>query len=217
VKIPSCFYGTKEEAKKECDKVTRKILKGVPLLEAVADYEMIDTKEVPESCLIVCNPLGITDKSPHFYMTLIVDAIRGKFWTKHNGDRDTLERVFNQFIEHDWSILAFCEDTAWFYADSIRIQDRRHRWQPYLRKLCEFWSALLGEGKRYAGYGGDISALWSANCVLHYILGNMGVPKKDALTPRNPANLQELCEKYDLLTMDVINSPTVLAKHPYAN
>jgi len=34
MKIPSCFYGTRSEAKRECDKVARKVWKGVPLLEA---------------------------------------------------------------------------------------------------------------------------------------------------------------------------------------
>ena len=59
MKIPSCFYGVKKEAKRECAKVARKILKGVPLLEAVAAYQMIDTKDVPEASLIVRNPFGI--------------------------------------------------------------------------------------------------------------------------------------------------------------
>lgn len=216
MKIPSCFYGTKQEAKKECDKVTRKILKGVPLLKAVVDYEMLDTKELPEAFLIVRDPFGITDKNHHFYMTLIVDAIMGKFWGKHNGDREITERIFTQFIEHPWSILALSRDTTWVQASTIRGQDYRHRWQPYLYKLCEFWNIFYGEGRKYVGLGGDISTLWSASRVLHYVLANMGIPEKEAVTPYDPVDLRGLCEKYKLLTMDVLNDPIILKRHPFA-
>ena len=154
MKIPSCFYGTKPEVKRECNKVARKILKGIPLIEAVASYEMIDTKSVPKVPLIVRNPYGILDKSPLFYMTLVADAIMYKFWDKHYGDRNTYEMAIKQFIEHSCGILGLSDNKMWLIASPNRIHDLRHVWQPYLQRLCEFWDIFNGEGRRYAGKGG---------------------------------------------------------------
>jgi len=217
MKIPACFYGRKPEARRECNKVASKLLKGVPLIEAVAGYDLIDTKDVPEAPLMVRDPYGIIDSAPFFYMSLIQDAIVIKFHNKYfKVDRmDADERLFNQLIEYDWSILAFCDNPSWVTADSIRKQDCRHRWQPYLRKLCEFWNILNGEGKRYVGKGGTLGTLWETNRTMKHILGKMGVSRKDALEPHDPANLQGLCEKYNLLTMDVLNDPKILAINPY--
>jgi len=222
VKIPSCFYGVKKEAKRECAKVARKILKGVPLLEAVAAYQMIDTKDVPEAPLIICNPYGILDKTPFFYMTLVADAaentIRGKFWREYGGGRDIYEMAAKQFMEHSWGILGLSESEGWIIASPNRERDRRHLWQPYLQKLCEFWDIFNGEGRRYFGQGSQLSSFWGANRTLQYVLSGMGVSWEEGVyEPPEPTNLRWLCDKYNLLTMDVINSPTVLAKHPYAN
>ena len=219
MRIPSCFYGRKKEARRECDKAARKILRGVPLLEAVAGYEMIDTESVPEVPFIICNPYGIIDNAPHFYMTLIADAIRGKFWTKHNGDRDTYEMAVKQFIEHSWSILGLSDDIGWLFASPKRECDLRHMWQPYLRKLCEFWDIFNKEGGRYFGKGGELSSLWEANRTLSYVLHCMGLPDEDAglCAVESPSNLRRLCEKYGLFEMDVLNNSNILKKNPFVN
>ena len=49
--------------------------------------------------------------------------------------------------------------------------DNKHRWQPYLRKLCEFWDFLCDEGKRYAEmvHGEDHEEICGANMLVQAI------------------------------------------------
>lgn len=220
MKIPSCFYGTRLETRKECAKVARKVWKGVPLLEAVSEYELIDTREVPfdtkegsEGCLVVGHPFCRAPQMRHFYMNWIIRIIEDKLDTDNYFVKSNC--VFNQLIEYDWGILCLSEDPMWFSASSARRLDRRHRWQPYLRKLCEFWDVFCGEGKRYIR-GVDCTTLWAANRPLRSILYKMGVPKEEAdmYSSQYPAKLKELCDKYNLLTMDVLNDPGILARYP---
>jgi len=211
MKIPSCFFGRKKDVRLECNKVARKILKGVPLLEAVAAYQMIDTNDVPEASLVVCYPYDIIDNAPRFYMTRIDDAIERSFWYK-KSDRDKEDKLFDKFLENEWSILSFCDNPIWFKPDS-----GRHRWQPYLRKLCEFWDILHGEEERYFGSGTTLNTFWKANETMKYVLGFMGVSRDEALEPSDPANLRGLCDKYNLLTVDVFNDPDISARYPYCD
>jgi hypothetical protein len=215
MKIPSCFYGTKLETKKECAKIARKVWKGDPLTEAVAKYELIDTKEAREGCLVVAYPYGINGSDRHFYLTWIAKAVEDKY-EPFVTDKKDMDTIFNQFIEHDWSILGLSENTgSWFGISVARRLDSRYQWQPYLRNLCRFWDVFCGEGKRYIGLGGESTTLWKANSALRYILGNMGVPYEEVSLLEDPADLKGLCEKYNLLTMDVLNNPEILKRHPF--
>ena len=212
MKIPSCFYGTRLEAKKECNKVARKLWKGEPLVKAVAGYEMIDTKEVPvntgedanEGCLVVGHPLCMEPKMKHFYMNWVVRTLYDKFYL-NTYDEENMERIFNQLIEYEWGILGLSEDTGLF---NIGRADRRHRWQPYLRKLCEYWDIFCAEGKRYIG-GANCTGLWNASYSLWGVLRDMGVPKEESVYVSDTADLRKLCDKYNLLTMDVYNDPRI--------
>jgi hypothetical protein len=189
----------------------------VPLTEAVAGYELIDTKEVPwqtpvveedeeeedwEGVLKVAYPYGMSPNERHFYLSCVVDVFQNKFDNDDDDDNNynkNSERIFNQLIEHDWSILGLSENklSYWFRYD--------HRWQPYLRKLCEFWDVFCSEGERYIGAGLHPTTLWRANGALMYILANMGVPHEERHPPHHPTDLKGFCEKYNLLTVDVLN------------
>jgi len=230
MKIPSCFYGFKKKVRSECAKVARMLLRGMPLAEAVANYELIDTEKVPEAWIVTANMPAFFDNELRFYMTPIADVLFNKFmddyWKEVEGKRvfkpvserkyskEFKESIFNELIGYEWSILTICEFSRWVEADTIRAQDYRHRWQPYLRKMCQFWDILNGEGERYLTGIVD-TRLWAGvSGALRYVLANMGVPEEEAVTPCNPANLQGFCEKYNLLTMDVINNPKILAIKP---
>ena len=225
MKIPSCFYGTRQEAKKECAKVARKILKGEALLDAVAGYETIDTKDVPwdykwgqgEGCLFVAHPFAINPCERHFFLTLVVNYIENKFEplnmvADYENERNSRDRMFGQFIENDWSILGLSHNAEWWLGTSFgRCNDNRHQWQPYLRKMCEFWDVICGEGKRYVGGGEDIGTFWEINHTLRKILDIMGMPNSEKF----PDDLKAICDKYNLLTMDVLNNPEILARCPF--
>ena len=210
MKIPSCFFGTKPEVKKECAKVARKVWKGVPLLEAVAGYELIDTKE-NRSALVVYNPVGSSAQEQHFYLTFLVDTIQSLYYNKiyPEDDEEKIDRILTHLIEYDWSILGLCEQQSaiWYQG---RRHDRRHRFQPYLRKMYEFWDIFKREGRRYIGLGGGKhTTLWEANNALQNILYKMGVPDKKIDVYKASDDLRGLCDKYNLLTLDVLNDPEI--------
>ena len=234
MKIPSCFYGVKQEVKRECAKVARKILKGETLVDAVAGYEMIDTGKVPESCIMVAHPYGITDKNPHFYTSLVADTLERKFedddystkegrsYLKQDGEKkynsNFRENAVAQILEHDWSIigLSYSHTTDWFRISSLKEYDFRHRCQPYLQKLCEFWDVLAGEGNRYT-MGFFFTTFWGVNKSLHELLQQMGVPKEELFLtgqfgdpePGATMDLRKLCDKHGLLTMDIYNDSSI--------
>jgi len=219
MKIPSCFYGTKLETKKECTKVARQIWKGVALADAVKGYELIDTKEVPEECgLKVTFPFGVGNKERHFYLSWIVDILseKSELITSSKEEKD---RIFFQLLEYDWSILSLSGNESkivWFQAHKYRRKDGRHRFQPYLHKLCDFWDILYGEGKRYISDCFWLrKTLWEANFSLSVILFYLGVPDDESENPKDPSNLRGLCEKYNLLTRDVLNDPVMLERFPF--
>jgi len=209
VKIPSCFFGTKPEVRRECAKVARKVWKGVPLLEAVAGYELVDTKE-NRNALVVYNPVGSSAQEQHFYLTFLEDAIQNlhsKLWPKE--DNEKIGQMLNQLIEYDWSILGLSEgqsSTIWFWG---KRYDRRHRWQPYLRKMYEFWDIFKGEGRRYVGMGGEGRQLWKVNRTLSILLHLMGVSHEEIDVYKASDDLRGLCDKYNLLTLDVLNDPEI--------
>jgi hypothetical protein len=210
MKIPSCFYGTRVEVRKECAKVARKILKGETLLEAVAGYEMIDTKDLPEAALVLRSPYNIMGSDRHFYLTLVAGRIDQKWESPHlcedyESEKEKRESVFSQIIENDWSILGLSGNEGWWLRTSFaRINDNRHRWQPYLKKLCQFWDILNSEGERYV-VSWDIETFPEANRASRYVLSCMGVQDQEV----SPADLKALCGKYGLLTMDVYNDPRI--------
>ena len=218
MKIPSCFYGTRQEAKKECAKVARKILKGETLLDAVAAYEMIDTKEVKEGCLMLKHPFHIRGNEKHFCLTLVADNIYKKWeppslCENYDTEREKRESIFSQFIENDWSILGLSEGW-WLYTSHGRINDNRHRWQPYLQKLCDFWDVINNEGKRYDDRV-DYKKFPEANRLLMCILSYMGfsIEEIDRWRKQPSPDLKALCDKYNLLTMDVYNDLRILEEY----
>ena len=210
MKIPACFYGTRVEARKECAKVARKVLKGEPLLEAVAGYEMLDTKDVPDAALVLRSPYNIMGSDRHFYLTLVADKIDQKWGAlhlceDHESEKEKRESVFSQIIENDWSILGLSGNEEWWLRTShARINDNRHRWQPYLQKLCRFWGILNSEGKRYIKKW-DYKTFHEANEASQYVLYCMGVPDSEL----SPQDLKAFCDKYNLLTMDVYNDSRI--------
>jgi hypothetical protein len=197
------------------------------LTEAVAGYEMIDTKEVPwqkrvplgqiewEGSLKVAYPYAMRNNERHFYLSCISDAIEDKFDPDHT-DNEIRERIFNQLIEYDWSILGLSGvyKFTWFSISTARMRDCRHRWQPYLRKLCEFWDIFCGEGERYIGGGLFSTTLWEANDSLHGILYRLGVPDEEVDSPKDPTDLKGFCGKYNLLTIDALNNSEILKQFP---
>ena len=218
MKIPSCFYGTRLETRKECNKVARKLWKGEPLLEAVAEYDLIDTKDVPwgytseqtEGCLMLEHPMGIEPGRKHFCMTWLPMILHEKF-DLVTPDKENIDRIFYQMIENDWSIIGLGRNDAMlFHISPARRYDCRYRWQPYLRKLCEFWDKIYSEEKRYVS-GANSKTFLEANLALRGILVDMGVPKEevDRCAVQFPADLKALCDKYGLLTMDVYNDPRI--------
>ncbi|MDR2941679.1 MAG: hypothetical protein LBV17_03710 [Treponema sp.] len=214
MKVPSCFYGTKSETRKECKKILRKLLKGISLADAVAEYELLDTKEIHEGLFVLDNGLAFKNSYNHFFFSWLIYEIKLNRPMSEETYREDMDRIFYQLIEHDWSILQLSQRSGPFWYAATWQYDGRHRWQPYLRKLCEFWDVFYGEGKRYTD-GLEPGTLWEENGALQSILALLGVPREEVDNHHDPVDLKGLCDKHNLLTMEVVNNPKFLELYPF--
>jgi hypothetical protein len=218
MKIPSCFYGTKSETRKECKKIVRKMMKGISLNDAVAEYELLDTKKIRKGLFVVSNGYNFLNSNKivpqrHFFFEWLVYEIVSNTQYREISIED-MDRIFYQLIEHDWSILGLSDQNIILWYAATRRYDGRHRWQPYLRKLCEYWDVFYAEGKRYTtGY--DWTTLWDKIHMLRAIMAFLGVPDEERKNLHDPVDLKGLCDKYNLLTMEVVNNPRILELYPF--
>jgi hypothetical protein len=219
MKVPSCFYGTKSETRKECKKILRKMYKGMSLNDAVAEYELLDTKEVCDGLFVLQNSPAFLNSYnnviyKHFFFGWLVYEIELNPPSDKETYREVMDRIFYQLIEHDWSILGLShKNSILWYAATWRY-DGRHRWQPYLRKLCEYWDIFSGEGERYS-IGLEPATLWEENIQVKAILEFLGVSRRKIKNLHEPVDLKGFCDKHNLLTMEVVNNPKFLKKYPF--
>jgi hypothetical protein len=190
------------------------MLKGMPLADAVAEYELLDTKEISEGLFVLYNGPAFLNSYKHFFFGWLVFEIAINHHPPEKTYREDTDRIFYQLIEHDWGILGLSQQNGLFRRAATRPYDGRHRLQPYLRKLCEFWDVFYGEGKRYT-IGLGPATLWEVNFSLKCILGLLGVPNEEKQSLCDPVDLKGLCDKYNLLEMEVVNNPKFLELYPF--
>jgi len=192
------------------------MLKGMTLADAVAEYELLDTREISEGLFVLDNGPAFNNNYKHFFFFWLVfelDLNRHSHLPDETYKVD-MDRIFYQLIEHEWSILELSQQSSFLWRAATRRYDGRHRWQPYLRKLCEFWDVFYDEGKRYTN-GLSSDTLWEINLKLKGILELLGVLREEIDGLHDPVDLRGLCDKHNLLTMEVVNNPKFLELYPF--
>jgi hypothetical protein len=164
-------------------------------MEAVADYELIDTQKNKEGGFLLARKPGILGQR-HFHFAWIRELLHINF----NIELSLEEDIFNQMLQRDWGLLLLCDyQIGWI--NSLPHYDMRHRWRPFLKAMLDFWDIFWNEGKRYMGMGTQGQTLWEASTSLRYILAEMGVSDIE-LPGRKPAHRESfgyLCDKYNLV------------------
>jgi hypothetical protein len=82
------------------------MLKGMPLADAVAEYELLDTKEIGEGLFVLDNGPAFLNSYKHIFFVWLVYEIDINHHPPEETYREDMDRIFYQLIEHDWSILA---------------------------------------------------------------------------------------------------------------
>ena len=125
--IPSCFHGLIKVVKKETAKVARKLLSGKSLDEAVAAYEMLDTAKMLDSYYYISltHQHCAYPNAFHFPYLLwnasriIMDKLGDNF-----SEYSTYEqRIFEELLKKDWSVLCLGGDGASYFANMALVHD----------------------------------------------------------------------------------------------
>ena len=84
--IPSCFHGLIKDVKRENMKVARKLLAGKSFDEAVATYEMLDTRDFPNSFFYLRTIVQVLCESDDFHFPYLVKNISDLLYKKYDYD-----------------------------------------------------------------------------------------------------------------------------------
>ena len=216
MKVPSFLYGTKTETKKECRKVIKKVLKGIPLKNAVAEYDLLDTKIIKDGLFILDSGPIFENTYKHFFFNWLIYIYEEEINKIPLNEKNKIEEnIFFQFLENEWSILGLCQPAFFFATTALPCNDGRHRWQPYIKKMCEYWDVFCNEDNRFT-IGLEYGTLWKNNTMLRgMLIFNFDIPMNIIDNLSEPIDLRKLCDEYKIFEIDVVNDPKFIEKYPY--
>lgn len=216
--IPSCFHGLIKDVKKETMKVARKLLAGKTLEEAVADYEMLDTAKMPGSYYYISlmHQHCAYPNAFHFPYLLwnasriIMDKLGDNF-----SEYSTYEqRIFEELLKKDWSVLCLGGDGASYFANTALVHDEhtfdsRTRWLPYIRAVEKYWNnyASLRNVEVIEGFVDGDNTVWENFRELHFILANLGIPDEVLRQSLPGMDLKKLLDDYGVFDVDISRLP----------
>ena len=210
--IPSCFHGLIKDVKRETAKVARKLLAGKPLEEAVAAYEMLDTRDFPNSFFYLRTIVQVLCEPDDFHFPYLVKNISDLLYKKYDYDYKIIDmewqRLIPLFWEADWSMLCLCECENGLYTNPLIRKaesfDKRTRWFPYLKAVLRHWNVYVKMGDVFED---ERRSIWWANNSLRYILGNLGIPDEELRRPLPGMDLKKLIDDYGVFDVDINRLP----------
>lgn len=209
--IPSCFHGLIKDVKRESAKVARKLLAGKSLDEAVSAYEMLDTRNFPESLFYLRTIVQILCRPDDFHFPYLVKSISDSLYKKYEdyvAIQMEWQRLIPLFWEADWSMLCLCECENGLYTNPLIRKavtfDSRTRWLPYLGAMLRHWSAYVEMGEVFEY---ERQSIWKANNSLRFILANLGIPDEVLKRPLPGMDLKKLIDDYGVFDVDINRLP----------
>lgn len=210
--VPSCFHGLLKDVKKENKKVARKLLKGQSLDEAFGAYEMLDTKNYPDSIFYIERTVQVLCSPNDFHfpwlMSFVLDI---SFDANRETHQEEIQKVFEKLLETDWGTLCLCEGSSGllanpgFYEDNMF--DRRVRYIPFLKSMVAFWGEYQNMGAVFNNTNICSNTFWIQNHVLYPILFKMGGSEEVLESSGDTIDLPKLLKDYDLLNCDISTLP----------
>ena len=206
--IPSCFHGLIKDVKRESAKVARKLLAGKSLEEVVAAYEMLDTRDFPNSAFrlnyshqFLCDP---DDFHFPYLMKSINDLLYKKY--EHAPDlwniiNDKVQEVFVCLLEKDWSALCLAE------AQNAVFWHHKARWIPYITAMLKHWNVYVEMGDVFDSNVYYRNTIWEKNDSLQFILANLGIPDEVLQRPLPGMDLKRLLDDNGVFDVDISRLP----------
>lgn len=218
--IPSCFHGLIKDVKKETMKVARKLLAGKTLEEAVAAYEMLDTRDFPDSVLQLRYGHQFLCKPDDFHFPYLVKNINDLLYKKYEDVPDSwniinnkVQEVFVCLLEKDWGMLCLCDTGNNLYDNppppfcTEKTFDKRIRWFPYLKAMLKYWNVYVEMGDVFDNEVYYRNTIWEENNSLPFILGNLGIPDEVLNRPLPGMDLKKLIDEYGVFDVDINRLP----------
>ncbi len=215
--VPSCFHGLIKDVKKESAKVARKLLAGKTLEEAVAAYEMLDTRNFPDSVFRLKYSHQFLCEPDDFHFPYLAIKMYDLLYKKYDYDYATIEtewqRLIPLFWETDWSMLCLCDGENGLYGNppppfcTEKTFDKRTRWFPYLKAVLRHWNVYVEMGDVFDSNPYYRRSIWEKNDSLHFILGNLGIPCEELRRPLPGMDLKKLIDDYGVFDVDIGSLP----------
>ncbi len=205
--VPLCFHGLLKDVKKETKKVARKLLKGQSLDEAFGAYEMLDTKNYPNSIFYIERTVQVLCSPDDFHFPWLISFVLDiSFDANRETHQEEIQKVFERLLKTDWGVLCLCDGQNGTYANppfyDDKIFDRHIRFIPFLKAITKYWSEYQKMGKVF-----DKDTIWNSIFSLKYILCKMNVAPEKLSEIHDTIDLEELVKDYDLLNCDISTLP----------
>ena len=208
--IPSCFYGTLKDIKREMKKTAKKLLAGKSVEESFSAYPMLDSVDYPKSTFFISSTIQTLCTVNDFHFPWLMRYISDLVYEKDDIDDEMeIQKCFLALLEKDWSALCLCEAQNSLYSNPIFKTpfDCKTRWLPFVSAMLEHWNSYVKMGNVFDNDEYKINTIWERNTALICILANLGVPREVLSSPLPDMNLQKIIDTYDILNFDISSLP----------
>ena len=210
--IPSCFYGTLKDIKREMKKTAKKLLAGKSVEESFSAYPMHDSDDYPESTFFISLTIQNLCTANDFHFPWLIESISSIVYEKQDTDKDKkIQKCFLELLEKDWSALCLCEaQNSLFWNPIVHDENtfnRQTRWLTFVSAMLNHWDSYVKMGNVFDNDEYEINTIWERNTALRYVLANLGVPHEVLSSPLPDMNLQMIIDKYDILNFDINSLP----------
>ncbi len=206
--VPSCFHGLIKDVKRETMKVARKLLAGKTLEEAVAAYEMLDTRDFPNSTFHLEYSHQFLCEPDDFHFPYLVKNVNDLLYKKYENVPDSwdiiddkIQEVFVCLLENEWSALCLAD------RQNNVFWNHRNRWLPYVAAMLKHWNIYVEMGDVFASDPYYRNTIWERNDSLTFILASLDIPDEALHRPLPGMDLKKLIDEYGVFDVDISRLP----------